>query len=279
MKTAGQVWLITGASSGFGAAMADAVLDAGGTVVGTFRKPAQCEAFAEKRPGRSFAVEMDVTDTTSVDRGVAQALEKCGRIDVVVNNAGYALRGLVEQVSDEEAWNQLDTNVMGIVRVTRAVLPSMRERGAGHIINISSAAGTVGFPMMSLYCASKFAVVGLTESTAIEGGLFGIKASCVEPGAFRTNFASSSMVTSSAPIPEGYAPLVEQLDASIASFDTNAKGDPVLAARRIVELAAMDEPPLRLALGDDAFGWITGSLKKRLAEYEAHAAMSEGTAS
>lgn len=277
MKVADQVWLITGASSGFGEALAEAVLTAGGTVVATFRKPDQVEAFADKAPGRAHGILMDVTDKASVDKGVQFALDTCGRIDVLVNNAGYALRGILEVTSDEEAWHQLDTNVMGIIRVTRAALPSMRAQGSGLILNIASVAGTIGFPMMSLYAASKHAVVGLSESLAKEVGQFGINVTSVEPGAFRTKFGSTSMVTPAAPAPAGYAPLVEQMDASIRDFEHKAAGDPVLAAQKLLELATMDAPPIRMTLGDDALPWTVTALQGRIEEYEKHAALGQGT--
>lgn len=277
MAVQDQVWLITGASSGFGEALAKAVLDAGGTVVATFRKAEQAEAFKGKGTGRAHAVLMDVTDKRSVDAGVATALNTCGRIDVLVNNAGYALRALIEQVSDEEAWHQLDTNVMGILRVSRAVLPSMRAQGSGRIMNISSAAGSHCFPMMGLYSASKHAVNGLTDSMAQEVAQFGVKVTCVEPGGFRTNFAKSSMVTSATAAPEPYVPLVSQMDASLADSDAVMPGNPALAAEKLIALAQLDEPPQRLALGDDACPWITGSLRNRIEQYEASAELGQGT--
>ncbi|WP_052223719.1 SDR family NAD(P)-dependent oxidoreductase [Novosphingobium malaysiense] len=270
-------WLITGASSGLGQALADAVLDKGGTVVATFRKQDQCEAFEGKAPGRSFAVQMDVTDAASVDAAVKSALEKAGRIDVLVNNAGYALRGLVEQVSDEEALKQLDTNVMGIIRVTRAVLPAMRAQGRGRIINISSTSGTVGYPLLGIYSASKHAVMGLSEALAGEVASLGIEVICVEPGGFKSKFASSSMIMAQAAPAEDYAPLLEQMNKASQDVSAWQRGDPEIAAERLIELAEMDNPPARLALGDDALPSIAGALQKRMETYEAHAGLGQGT--
>ena len=277
MATAGQVWFVTGASSGFGEALAEAVIEAGGTVMATFRKSGQASDFDAKASGRSFGIEMDVTDKRSVDAGIAAAIARFGRIDVLVNNAGYALRGLVEQVSDEEAIHQIDTNVLGVLRVTRAALPYMRERGSGHIMNIASAAGSVGFPMMAHYAASKHAVVGLSDALSKEVAALGIKVTSVEPGAFRTKFGSSSMITPEKAAPGPYAPIVEQIDASIENFNAIALGDPKKAALKLLDLAAMDDPPTRLALGDDALPWITGALEQRIEEYKQYSELGQGT--
>ena len=275
MKT----WLITGASSGFGEALADAVLAHGDRVAATFRKPEQARAFSERDAERALGITMDVTDTASVEAGIKAAAERFGGIDVLVNNAGYALRAPIEQTSDEDAWAQLDANVMGILRTTRAVLPLMRARGGGRIINISSTAGSIGFPTLGLYAASKAAVIGITEALAQEVAYQGIKATSVEPGGFRTRFGGSSMVTPSTPVPEPYKVLVETMDGMMANFGATAPGDPALAAIKLIELAEMVDPPIRLALGDDALPMISGALDKRQAEYRAHAALGQGTSS
>lgn len=275
MKT----WLITGASSGFGEALAHAALERGDTVIATYRKADQCARFDEIAPGRSFGIRMDVTDSAAVDEGIRTAIEKCGRIDVLVNNAGYALRGPIEQLSDSEALHQLDTNVLGILRVTRAVLPIMRSQGGGRIINISSTAGTIGFATLGLYAASKAAVIGLTESLSHEVSRMGIHVTSVEPGGFRTNFGSSSMITPAAPVPEPYVKLMEAMDANMAKFAETARGDPALAAARLLELADTDAPPVRLAMGDDALPMISSALERRLDEYRAHARLGQGTSS
>ena len=275
MKT----WLITGASSGFGEALAEAVLAHGDNVVATFRKPEQAEAFGAKDPERAMGITMDVTDAASVDAGVSAAAGRYGGIDVLVNNAGYALRAPVEQTGDADALRQLDTNVLGVLRVSRAVVPLMRARGGGRVINIASIGGTVGFPTFGLYSASKAGVIVLSESLAAEVGRQGIFVTSVEPGGFRTRFGSSSMVTPDSPVPEPYQPLVAAMDASMAAFGSSAPGDPALAARKLIELAEMDAPPVRLALGDDALPTISAALENRLAEYRTHAALGQGTSS
>lgn len=273
MKT----WLITGASSGFGEALAEAALARGDTVFATYRKPEQSAKFDTVVPGRSFGVTMDVTDADAVEAGVNLALGKGKRIDVLVNNAGYALRGPIEQLSDAEALHQLDTNVLGILRVSRAVLPIMREQGGGRIINISSTAGTIGFPTLGLYSASKAAVIGMSEALANEVSRMGIHVTCVEPGGFRTKFGSSSMITPAAPVPEPYVRLMEAMDENMAKFGETVRGDPALAAVKLLELADIDEPPVRLAFGDDALPMISGALERRMEEYRAHAELGQGT--
>lgn len=277
MAASDKSWLVTGASSGLGSSLVDRILQEGGTVVGTFRKAEQCAEFETRAPGRSHAVQMDVTDAAQVKSAVAEALAKAGRIDVLVNNAGYALCGVIEQVSDEEAWHQLDTNVMGILRVTREVLPAMRKQGSGRIMNISSIAGSIGYPNMGLYSASKHAVLGLTEALAQEVAALGIKVISIEPGGFRTKFGSSSMASAKATAPEPYVPMIEGMSAAMAQFEANMPGNPDLAATRLMELAELAEPPMRVALGDDAMPAIRQALQQRIAVYEEAAPLGQGT--
>lgn len=275
MKT----WLITGASSGFGEALAEAVLAHGDRVAATFRKAEQAQAFCAKDEEKAFGITMDVTDRAAVEAGIKAAADHFGSIDVLVNNAGYALRAPVEQTTDEDAWAQLNANVMGILRTTRAVLPVMRAQGGGRIINISSTAGSIGFPTLGLYAASKAAVIGMTEALAQEVSSQGIRATSVEPGGFRTKFGGSSMMTPSTSVLEPYKALVETMDGLMAKFGTTAAGDPALAALKLIELAEMSDPPIRLALGDDALPMISGALDKRQAEYREHASLGQGTSS
>lgn len=272
-------WLITGASSGLGNALARASLGRGDQVAATFRKPEQAAEFSAMAPGRSQGIVMDVTDKASVDAGVERAAAAMGnRIDVVVNNAGYALYGLVEQISDEEAEMQMQANLLGVLRVVRATLPFFRAQKGGRYINIASLAGTIGFPGMSLYSASKFALMGFTEALGRECATFGALAISVEPGGFQTNFGTTSMVTSAAPVPGSeYDPLLAQFAASRKSMANSMRGEPAKAADRIVELATMDRPPSRLALGDDALPIIRPALERRIAEYEEFAALGMNT--
>jgi NAD(P)-dependent dehydrogenase (short-subunit alcohol dehydrogenase family) len=272
-------WLITGASSGLGDALGKASLERGDQVAATFRKPEQAEAFSALAPGRAHGIVMDVTDKLSVDRGVAQAAAAMGnRLDVVVNNAGYALHGLVEQISDEEAEMQMQTNFFGVLRVVRATLPHFRAQKNGRYINVASLAGTMGFPGMSLYCASKFALQGFTEALGRECATFGALAVSVEPGGFQTNFGTSSMISAAATVPgTEYDPLLAHFAATRESMAASMQGDPVKEAARIVELATMDCPPNRLALGDDALPMIKPALEARIAEYVEFAELGTNT--
>jgi NAD(P)-dependent dehydrogenase (short-subunit alcohol dehydrogenase family) len=274
MKT----WLITGASSGFGAALADAVLAGGDQVAATFRNAAQADAFSAKGD-KALGIIMDVTNAPTVDAGVNAAITKFGQIDILVNNAGYAFRAPLEISSDNDALRQLDTNVLGILRVTRAVLPGMRARSQGRIINISSLAGTVGYPTLGLYSASKAAVIVMSEALAAEVGHFGIHITSVEPGGFRTEFGGSSMVTPTQEVPAAYEKLVSAMDTAMAKMVETVSGDPALAALKLIELAEMPTPPIRLALGDDALPTISGALERRLEQYRATAALGQGTSS
>ncbi len=273
MKT----WLITGASSGFGQAFANAALEHGDSVVATFRNAAQAKAFEAGAPGAALGLVMDVTDSRAVEAGIAAGLERFGRIDVLVNNAGYALRAPIEQTSDQEALDQLNVNVLGVLRVTRAVLPVMRQQGGGRIINMCSLSGTIAFPTLGFYAVSKAGVMLLSETLAQEVSGQGIFVTCVEPGGFRTNFGGSSMVKPASDVPEPYAQLVATMDANMAKFGEFASGDPKLAAKKIIELAEMTAPPVRVALGDDALPTLRHALEKRLDEYEGSAALGQGT--
>lgn len=272
-------WLITGASSGLGDAIARACLERGDHVAATFRKPEQAESFSALMPGRAHGIEMDVTRETSVAAGVAKATKALdGRIDVVVNNAGYALHGLIEQVSDAEAEMQLQTNLLGVLRVVRSTLPVLRAQKSGRYINISSLAGTMGFPGMGLYCASKFALNGFTEALKGECASFGVLVTNVEPGGFRTNFGTTSMISAAAAIPgDEYGPLLAHFDASREAMANGMLGDPAKAAARIIELATMDNPPGRLALGDDALPMVQPALERRIAEYLKYAELGLNT--
>ncbi len=186
-----RAWLITGVSSGLGRALAEAVLSRGEIVIGTLRKREQMAEFEALAPGRANSKLLDVTDKSQVRDAVTQAIQSAGGIDVVVNNAGYGLSGAAEEVSDGEIRQQMETNFFGLVAVTQAALPFMRAQKRGHIVNISSVAGYKGILGMSIYSASKFAVEGFSEGLAAEAAHLGIRVTIVEPGAFRTRWASN----------------------------------------------------------------------------------------
>ena len=260
-------WLITGVSSGLGRAVAKQALLRGDIVVGSLRRRDQFDSFAALAPGRAIPLQLDVTDDAAVAPAVAEAAARAGGLDVLVNNAGYALMGPVEDITLTEARRQIETNLLGVLKVSQAALPYFKAGGGGRIINIGSVAGVVGFPMNGLYAASKFAVLGLSEALSKEWAGFGVKVTSVEPGGFRTNFALGSLA-----IPQTVAPhnvgAVEAIKARMAGFAKTAANDPDKGAAAIVALADLDEPPAHLALGADGYAMITGALKGRLEEYE-----------
>lgn len=190
-----KVWLITGCSTGFGRALAEAVLEKGDCLLATARKPEQLHALIDQYPDTAKAVRLDVTLSQERQTAVDAAIQTFGRIDVLVNNAGYGLIGALEEVSDSDIRQAFETNFFGAVHLTRTVLPLMRQQGRGHIVNMSSTAGLVGFGGSSIYCATKFAVEGMSEALAKEVESFGIKITLIEPGAFRTNFNGRSLST------------------------------------------------------------------------------------
>ncbi|HSV34288.1 MAG TPA: oxidoreductase [Ramlibacter sp.] len=249
-------WLITGVSSGFGLELARCALARGDTVVGTLRQRAQADAFEKLAPGRSHAVLLDVTRGDEIERAVREAVQRAGHIDVLVNNAGYGLFGAVEEVSDAEARQVMETNFFGTLAVTRHLLPHLRERRAGHIFNISSVAGVIGFPGCGLYAASKFAVEGLSEALAGELAPFNIRVTVVEPGGFRTNFAGGSMRQAQQELPAYADTPAGKARRSIGRYHGNQPGDPVLAAQAIITALESPTPPVRLALGADAVAMV-----------------------
>jgi len=270
-------WLITGVSSGLGRAMAEHVLSQGGSVVGTLRKPEQFQAFAALAPGRAFPLGLDVTDDDAAGPAVEQAIAHMGGLDVLVNNAGYALMGPAEDVSLAEARRQMETNFFGVLKMIQAVLPHFRAQGHGRIINIGSVASVLGFPMNSMYVASKFAVSGFSEAMSKELARFGVKVTSVEPGGFRTEFGAASLALP-ARTSEPYAEATSKLKARMADFARGAANDPAKGAAVILALAELDDPPAHLALGADGYGMVTGALQARLEEYGRFREMAGGTA-
>ena len=270
-------WLVTGVSSGLGRAIAEEALARGDVVAGTLRKPEQFEAFAALAPGRAIPIALDVTDDAAAGQAVARAIAAAGGLDVLVNNAGYALMGPVEDVSLAEARQQLETNFFGVLKMVQAVLPHFRAQGRGRIINIASVASVVGFPMNAMYSASKFAVAGFSEALGKEAERFGVKVTSVEPGGFRTEFGAGSLALPARTSPP-YAEAVEVLKTRMAEFARRAANDPAKGAAVIVGLADLEEPPAHLALGADGYAMITGALQARLAEYERYRELGAETA-
>ena len=245
-----RVWLITGASRGIGARIAEAALAQGDAVVATSRDAAAIDKRFGALPGL-LPVALDVTDEALAASAVAAALERFGRIDVLVNNAGYGLLGAVEEASADEVRKLYETNVFGLLNVTRAVLPQMRERRAGHVINISSVGGYRSGAGFGVYCSTKFAVEGITEALHAELAPLGIHATVVEPGYFRTEFLEGqSLVTSPRELGD-YAATAGAVRERAKQISLNQPGDPERLAQAMLKLVAADTPPLRLPLGTD----------------------------
>jgi NAD(P)-dependent dehydrogenase (short-subunit alcohol dehydrogenase family) len=270
-----RVWLITGASSGFGRAIADAALAAGDSVVATARRT---DALSELEPAeRVHPVALDVTDADQREAAVAEALERFGRVDVLVNNAGRTQVGAVEETTDEELRALFDLHFFAPAALTRAVLPHMRRQGGGAIVQMSSVGGQTTAPGFGAYCATKFALEGFTETLRDEVAGFGIRTLIVEPGAFRTGLFRPGAAYESAAMPE-YAETVGPTRAYVRDNHGAQPGDPAKAARAILTALEADEPPLRLVLGADAIGNIERRLGAVGEELEAWRSLGEATA-
>lgn len=250
-----RIWLITGASRGIGARIAEAALAQGDAVVATSRSAES----VTHRLGASDALlplALDVTDEAQARHAVGAALERFGRIDVLVNNAGYGLLGAVEEATADEVRSLYETNVFGLLHVTRAVLPSMRARRAGHVVNISSLGGVRSAAGFGVYCSTKFAVEGITEALHAELAPLGIHATVVEPGYFRTEFLDTASLSVSPRVLDDYAPSAGAIREAARRINLNQPGDPVRLAQAVMQLVASPTPPLRLPLGTDTLQTI-----------------------
>ncbi len=261
------VWFITGCSTGFGRELAKLVLDRGWRAVVTARDKERVSDLAEGRQERALALSLDVIDDDDIEAGVAATMKHFGRIDVLVNNAGYGYLSSIEEGVAEEIRAQFEANVFGLFAMTRAVLPVMREQGRGHIINIASVAGFCGFPGSGYYAASKHAVEGFSDSLSKEMAPLGIKVTCVEPGPFRTDWAGRSMTQTASTIP-AYAETVAARMAMTAKNSGTQAGDPVRAGQAMIDLVAEANPPLHLVLGEWGHDAVVKKLKDTLAEVE-----------
>lgn len=273
---AGRVWLITGATSGFGRALTEAAVAAGDTVVGSVRSPGGLDDLVAAHPGQVSAVQLDVTDTGRCVAVVDEVAARFGRIDVLVNNAGRTQVGALEETTERELRALFDLHFFGPATLTRAVLPHMRRAGGGAVVQMSSVGGQVTAPGFGAYCATKFALEGLTQTLSQEVD-FGVTFLIVEPGAFRTRLFNPGAAYVSAPLPE-YAATVGPTRDYLRSGDGTQPGDPAKAARAI--LAALDapDPPLRLVLGGDAVDRIRDRLESLLAELSQWEAAGRDTA-
>src|SRR3984893_161587 len=249
-----QVWLITGSSRGLGRALADAVLAAGNQLVATARDPAQLADLEERYGDQVRAVALDVTDPNAAEGAVKAALDAFGRLDVLANNAGYGNVAPIEDTSLAEFRAQIETNLFGVINLTKAAIPVMREQRSGHIIQFSSIGGRIGPAGRAPYAAAKWGVEGFSEVLAKEVGPLGIKVTIVEPGGFRTDFAGSSTT-----IREGRPEYDSTVGATARyqrDYSGKQPGDPAKAAAAVLHLASLNDPPLRLLLGSDAVRFV-----------------------
>jgi len=251
--SSGKVWFITGASTGFGREMAQVALERGAKVVATARKLETLSDLADAFPGAARAVRLDVSSPAEVRAALQEAVDAFGRIDVLVNNAGYGTIGALEEFSDEQIRKQFDTNFFGALDIIRAAMPQLRAQGGGHVVNVTSIGGFVGFPGSGLYCASKFALEAATEALAAEAKHLGVRATIVAPGAFRTKFNGSALTVAENRTAE-YDAVVNPFLEWLEENDGKQAGDPRRAAEAIYEMTLSPNPPLRLFLGADSLG-------------------------
>ena len=259
-----KVLLVTGSSRGLGREIVLAALAAGHRVAATARKPEQVADLVERYGDRVLPVELDVADAEAAERAVRAAVEAFGRLDVVVNNAGYANLASVEDITVADFRAQLDTNLLGVVNVSKAALPTLRAQGSGHIIQVSSLGGRTATPGLSAYQAAKWAVGGFSEVLAQEVAPLGIKVTVLEPGGMRTDWAGSSMNVP--PISAPYQQTVGALAAMLGRADLAPAGDPAKVAQVVLQVADLDEPPVRLLLGSDAVQYAALAAQARAAE-------------
>ena len=259
-RAAPKVWLITGCSTGFGQALAEAVLKKGDYLLATARKPEQLRTLVEHYPDTAKAVRLDVTVSQDIQAAVDAAIATFGRIDVLVNNAGHGLIAALEEVSDVDIHQFFETNFFGALRLMRTVLPVMRQQGSGHIVNMSSTAGLVGFGGSSLYCGAKFALEGTSEALAKEVEPFGVKVTLIEPGAFRTDFNGRSLAAAKQSI-DAYTSMSGASLQWFKEMNGQQPGDPAKAAKAIIQAVESPHPPMRLALGTDAMSLIQEKLE------------------
>ena len=262
------VWFITGCSSGFGHELAKLVLARGWRATVTARDKARVADLVRGAEDRALALDLDVTDAGQIAAAVQAAEERFGGIDVLVNNAGYGYQATVEEGEDSEIRAQFESNVFGLFAMTRAVLPGMRARRRGHVLNISSVAGFIGFPGSGYYAASKHAVEGWSDALAAEGRPLGIKVTCIEPGAFRTDWAGRSLRQTPNQIMD-YANTAGARLKDTAKGSGSQAGDPVRAAKAIIQITESMDPPRHLVLGAIGLDAVTNTLKTTLAEVEA----------
>ncbi len=261
-KKNSRVWLITGCSTGFGRLLAKAALENGDRVLVTARNPHALNDIVSSYPKTAKSCRLDVRDKESIQGALDMALIEFGRIDVLVNNAGYGFTGAFEEMYDQQIREEFDTNFFGMLNVTRALLPTFRKQAAGHILNFSSVVGRMSFPTMGIYSATKFAIEGASEALAAEIKSFGIKLTLIEPGAFNTDFGKRSLGKAE-PMPE-YKDLHEKMKERVSAFQY---GDLDSAVQAMLDVVELTDPPLRLPLG---FGTLTSIVEKLSADIAAY---------
>jgi NAD(P)-dependent dehydrogenase (short-subunit alcohol dehydrogenase family) len=262
-----KTWFITGASRGFGKEFARSALSRGDTVAATARNTSDLDDLVEEYGDLVLPLQLDVTDRDGVTATVQSAHDKLGRLDVVVNNAGYGLFGMVEEITEQQLRDQLEVNLFGVFHVTQAVLPVLRAQGSGHIIQISTVGGIAAFPTLGGYHASKWALEGMTESLAQEVAGFGINVTLVEPGGFSTDWAGSS-ATHAEPL-SAYDSVREATSEQMAASTTPEMiGDPDAAGRAILKIVDADKPPLRILFGTAPTMIVPAVYEQRLTEWE-----------
>lgn len=262
------VWFITGCSTGFGRELAKLVLARGWRAVVTARNLAQVQDITASHPETALPMQLDVTSARAIASAVQQAEARFGRVDVLVNNAGYGYLAAVEEGEDDQVRAMFETNFFGLVALTKAVLPGMRQRRSGHIVNISSIGGLLSFAATGYYHATKFAVEGISESLALEVAPLGIKVTIVEPGPFRTDWAGRSLLESKENIAD-YDATAGQRRRQSRERSGKQVGDPVRGAQAIIDAVQSAEPPLHLLLGKPAFEMATKKLQTMNEEFEA----------
>jgi NAD(P)-dependent dehydrogenase (short-subunit alcohol dehydrogenase family) len=270
------VWFITGCSTGLGRSLADLIVQRGWRVVATARDKGAIADIESAAPDRVLTLSLDVTNPADIDAGIAAAREKFGRIDVLVNNAGYGYQSTVEEGEEKEIRAQFDTNVFGLFAMTRAVLPLMREQRTGNIINITSVAGLIGYPGSGYYAASKHAVEGWSDALRAEVLPLGIGVTCVEPGPFRTDWAGRSLRQTANQIAD-YAETAGKRLAVTKDTSGAQSGDPVKAAEAMVTIARGADAPRHLVLGTWGFNAVVERMEQRAHEISMHRDLSIST--
>jgi len=270
-----RIWFVTGSSRGLGRSLTEAVLAHGDLIAATARNTQDLADLKEKYPDQILSIELDVTKSEQIARAVEQTIKRFGRIDVLVNNAGFGITGATEAYTDEQVRSQLETNLYAPIAVTRAILPYMRKQRSGHILQVSSIGGRVAGSGLSIYQSAKFGLGGFSEALYKEVNHLGIHVVCIEPGGFRTDWGGSSM--SYTPKVEGYESTVDRMVEFLSGGNYIPIGDPEKAAKVMIELINHPNPPVHLILGSEAVSILKQADEIRKAEFEKWIPVSRST--